>query len=64
MKSLLTWAAALLAANLYAESSAIAGGPIVINLRGSDAAQKAARITVDGLPYAAGTVIQDMVFPT
>ena len=64
MKSLLTWAAALLAANLYAESSAIAGGPIVINLSGSDAAQKAARITVDGLPYAAGTVIQDMVFPT
>lgn len=41
-----------------------APGPIVITLAGDSAARADATITVDGLPYTAGTEIRDTVFPT
>ena len=56
----------VLAGAIGAASAAFAagGGPIIINLSGSDAAMGAAGITVDGSPYTPGTAIQDTVFPT
>ena len=39
-------------------------GPIVITLGGDNDAKADAVITVDGLPYVAGTEIRDTVFPT